>query len=654
VDLGEADGPVGLITYMRTDSTHLSKESVAAVRELIRNDFGDPYVPNSPNIYGSSKRAQEAHEAVRPADATRRPDELSKALRPEQYKLYDLIWRRFVACQMTPAKWDNTAVLVAAGTREGEAVFRATGRRLVFDGYQRVAGTSNGDVLLPELRDGQELACLQIDPRQQFTTPLPRYSEASLVKKMESEGIGRPSTYAAIIQTIQDRDYVELLDKRLHPTARGELVTDKLVEHFPKIMDLKFTSHMENELDKIEESHLDWVHVLAEFYGPFKESLDLAHNTMERAKAEASEYECPKCQRPMVYRLGKNGRFLSCSGYPDCKAAMNIDALGRPVPATVADDPCPECGGEMILRRSRLGPFLGCANYPDCTYTLPSDEEGNPLKKVLPDDIKETCEACGSPMAVKFLRGKAFLGCSDYPKCKTTNPMPAGIYVEKPRPAEAGARCDKCGRPMVIRTGRRGAFLSCSGFPRCRNAMPMDKLDHLRKLEEAGEIPDAPPEINNGSKSSKGARKLPRDNNGKVDIAALGPPPPGFAWTRTGRPVVEDWPEDGHLTCPECGGDAAIKTGRFGAYFGCVKYPKCRFVANMRGEAKKRAEREMPGPSRPKPIPTDVPCQECGEPMVIRSGRAGQFLGCSKYPKCKFSKPLPEGATAESLSVGST
>jgi len=652
VDLGGADGQVGLITYMRTDSTNLSAESITAVRDLIQREYGDKYLPSTPNVFGKAKRAQEAHEAIRPSDAARYPEALRGHLTAEQGKLYGLIWRRFVACQMTPAKWDNTTILIAADTPKGEVVFRSTGRRLAFDGFQRVQGASNGaDVVLPDIEPGCEVAPLDIAPQQQYTSPPPRYSEASLVKKLESEGIGRPSTYAAIIQTVQDRDYVKLVDKRLQPTPRGEMVTEKLVEHFPRIMDLKFTSHMEEELDKIEEAHLDWVQVLNEFYIPFKQSLDKAQTEMQRTRAVPSEYDCPECGKTMVYRIGKNGRFLSCSGYPKCRVAMNIDDDGKPVPEKVSGEPCRECGKPMVLRRSRLGPFLGCTGYPDCDYTLPSDDDGVPLEKVEAENIRETCDACGSAMAVKFSRGKAFLGCTGYPKCKTTKPMPPGVYVEKPKPADAGAGCDKCGRAMVIRTGRRGPFLSCSGFPRCRNAMPIEKLDHLRALAEAGQIPDAPVETNNGKSSRRGAAGVPRDENGKVDIAALGPPPPGFAWTRTGRPVVEIWPEDDHLTCPDCGGDAVVKTGRFGPYFGCTKYPKCSFASNLRGEAKKRAEKEVPGAARPKPIPTDVACEECGEPMVIRKGRSGDFLGCSKYPKCKFSQPLPQGETAESLTA---
>jgi DNA topoisomerase-1 len=653
VDTGEAEGPVALITYMRTDSTNLSKDSVDAARDLIDRQFGKDYLPDKPNVYAKTQRAQEAHEAIRPTDVALDPDSVRKNLTADQYKLYKLIWRRFVACQMAPARWDSTTVYIAADTTQGQALFRASGRRLVFDGFLRVMGTADGnDVILPELAQDQPVAPIQVEPQQQYTSPPARYTEASLIKKLESEGIGRPSTYAAIIQTVQDRGYVDLIDKKLQPTARGEMVTDKLIEHFPDIMDVKFTSYMEDELDKIEEAHLDWVHVLNEFYGPFKQDLDRARVEMQKTKAEPSPYECKECGKPMVYRLGRNGRFLSCSGFPECKGTMNIDADGKPVADVKGEHPCPQCGRDMVMRRSRLGPFLGCSGYPECSVTMPCDDNGVALKKVKPEDIHEHCTECDSPMAVKFARGRAFLGCSAYPKCKATRPIPAGLYVEKPPPEDAGARCDKCGRPMVIRKSRRGPFLSCSGFPRCRNAMPTEKLEHLRELEREGKIPDPPPETNgkNGRNGRARNGNVPKTKDGKVDVAALGPPPDGFAWTRTGRPVVETWPEK-PLKCPDCGGEVAMRSGRYGPYFGCTNYPKCSFVANTRGAAKKRAEKEAPTPPKPKPIPTEIPCEECGAPMLIRTGRTGPFLGCSKYPKCRFSKPLPEGESADTLAT---
>ena len=652
IDLGGQEGTVGLITYMRTDSTNLSRDSIEAVRGLIGQQFGERYLPEKPNFYGSAKGAQEAHEAIRASDVTRTPESVRGRLTAEQSKLYDLIWRRFVACQMPPAEWDSTTVLISAPTAVGEVTFKSAGRRLVFDGFLKVMGVAeDGETVIPEVSAGNKVAPLQIDPQQQYTSPPPRYTEAALVKKMESEGIGRPSTYAAVIQTIQDRGYVELMDRKLHPTARGEIVTQKLVEHFPTIMDVKFTSYMEEELDKIEEAHLDWVHVLREFYEPFKESLDKAQAEMQRARPEPSEYVCKECGKPMVYRLGKNGRFLSCSGYPECKTTMNVDADSNPVAEVVAEAPCAVCGKPMILRKSRRGPFLGCSGYPECTSTLPSDDHGVPLRKVKPEEIHERCSECGSAMSVKFARGRSFLGCTNYPKCKATQPIPAGLFVEKPPPEQAGVGCDKCGRPMVIRKSRRGPFLSCSGFPRCRNAMPMEKLDHLKALAAAGQIPEPPPHSEPQARArGRAARSGAKE---KVDVAVLGPPPKGFAWTRTGRPVVEVWPEE-TLHCPDCGKEAMPRNGRYGPYFGCTGYPKCSFVANLRGEAKKRAEIEFPDSVKPKakPIPTDIPCDECGESMVVRTGRSGPFLGCSKYPKCKSSKPLPDGTTAEALAAG--
>ncbi len=653
VDLGGGDGHVGLITYMRTDSVNLSKESVSSVRDWINDKYGDKYLPEKPNYFAKAKRAQEAHEAIRPTEVWRKPEDLKSKLTRDQHKLYDLIWRRFVACQMTPAQWDSTTVHIGVDTPKGEALFRASGRQLAFDGFLKVMRTaSTDDLLLPLLEEGDQVTPLELDPKQVFTSPPSRYSEASLVKKLEAEGIGRPSTYAAIIQTIQDRSYVELLEKALWPTARGELVTDKLVEHFPRIMDVKFTSYMEDELDKIEDSHLDWVHVLNEFYEPFREALQSAQSEMEQARSQPSEYKCPECGRGMVYRFGKNGRFLACSGYPECTATMNVDREGKPVEDKVVDHMCPDCGKPMTLKKSRRGPFLGCSNYPNCTATLPCDEEGVPLRKVEADEIQERCDACGSQMEVKFSRGRSFLGCTSYPKCKETKPLPAGVYVEKPKPEEAGVRCDKCGRDMVIRRGRRGPFLSCSGFPRCKNAMPLDKLEHLKELEREGKIPEKPKEPAGGGKSTRTKIKVdvPRTKDGKIDYEAMGPAPAGFEWTRTGRPVVENWPED-KLLCPNCGTEMAMKTGRFGPYFGCTAYPKCDFVANLRGPAKKKAEADNPAPPKPKPIPTNLNCEECGEKMVIRTGRTGPFLGCSKYPKCKATQPIPDGESVESLTA---
>jgi DNA topoisomerase-1 len=642
IDIQTGEGNVGLITYMRTDSRNLSAESIHAARNWIDQTFGEKYRPDKPNRYASGKKAQEAHEAIRPTDVTRTPEEMAGHMSAEQLKLYRLIWNRFVACQMVPAEWDATTISITAKTPHGEALFKTSGRVLIFDGFYKVAGvpTSSEDQTLPPLDVGQQVWPLEIRPSQKFTPPPPRFTEASLVKTLEAEGIGRPSTYAAIIKTIQDRGYVDQEDRKFHPTPRGEVVTEKLVAHFPDIMEVSFTSHVEDELDKIEEGSLDWHEVLHEFYDTFKASLARAHDEMERVRAEPSEYVCEECSKPMVYRMGKHGRFLSCTGYPDCRVAKNVDTDGKPIDPIKVEETCELCGRDMVFRKSRMGPFLGCSGYPECSNTKPCTEDGVALKKVRAEDVKEPCPDCGAMMEVKFARGRSFLGCSNYPKCKATAQLPDGVYVEKPKPEAAGVRCDKCGRAMVIRKSRRGPFLSCSGFPKCRNAMPVDKLDDMKKLEAEGKIPDVPPEPVNGAKTNGKARAR---NLTKEDITALGPPPEGFAWTRTGRPVVETWP-DGPLKCFDCGGEMVIRTGRFGPFFGCTNR-KCGAVANLRGDAKKRAEADAPAAA--KPIETDIVCPDCGEKMLLRLGRTGRFLGCSGYPKCKATKEAPPGLLRE-------
>lgn len=446
IDLKGMGGPTGLITYMRTDSTHLSGEALNMARSFIERSFGAKYLPEKPNFYASSnKAAQEAHEAIRPTDAALTPDKIKHFLNEEQFKLYRMVWERFVACQMVNAEWDSTTVLIAAG-REGTgtraqgpeksegslgpaplALFKSTGRSLVFDGYLKVSGVPNAgdEALLPPLKEAQPLAPLHIDPTQHFTSPPPRFNEASLQKKLEEEGIGRPSTYAAIISTIQDRGYVSQLsqrDRRLYATDLGKVVTDKLVEAFPTIMDVAYTREMEGELDKIEEEHHDWVKMLRDFYGPFKQHLDTAHGTMVHAKAETeeSEYTCPDCKAPMVYRFGKSGRFLSCGRYPDCKYAVRIDREGKPQPPELSDIACPLCKGPMSRRVGKFGPFLGCQNYPACKGIVKLDAKKGVVvaPKVPPLLTDLVCAKCGSPLNLRRSARGPWLSCSAFPKCR--------------------------------------------------------------------------------------------------------------------------------------------------------------------------------------------------------------------------------------------
>jgi len=445
IDLGSM-GSLGLITYMRTDSTHVSPEAVKEARSYISRRLGGEYLPEKPNIYASKKNAQQAHEAIRPTDVDLTPADIKTFLNDEQFKLYDLVWRRFVASAMKPAQWDVTNLQIAAETSLGRCVYKASGRVLVFDGYTAIWQTGSNGQQLPPVNTGQNLAAVDIKSEQHFTKPPARYTEASLVKALEKEGIGRPSTYASIISTIQERGYVESArggDKRFFATDVGEIVTDKLDEYFPKIMDIAFTRYMEEQLDKIEEQHLDWLGVLRDFYGPFKESLEIALAEMKHAKAETtpSEYHCPDCGKALVYRFGKNGKFLSCSAYPDCKFACPCDKEGKMIEQKISEHKCPVCGKPMIEKNGRFGAFLGCSDYPNCKTTLKVDKDGN-------------------------------------------------VLAPKPPPEPTGIKCYKCkDGQLVIRQGKKGPFMGCAKFPKCRTIVSIKQLEHLKELQAAGKWP---------------------------------------------------------------------------------------------------------------------------------------------------------------------
>jgi DNA topoisomerase-1 len=429
---------IGLITYMRTDSTHLAEEAIDLAREYLRQTLGERYVPDVPSRYGAGRRAQEAHEAIRPTDIRRHPDDLVGALSEEQSRLYRLIWVRFVACQMTPAQWNATTVTLTRSDRATGASFRATGRMLVFDGFYRIAGVpSDGDEqLLPDLVEGRLVAPFSLEPEQLFTAAPPRYTEASLVKELEKEGIGRPSTYAQIIQVIQDRNYAEQIDRRFHATDMGEVVTDKLVEAFPQLMDVGYTRRMEDDLDRIEEQHTDWVTMLRNFYRPFSKALQQAHETMTHARAERQDapYKCPRCGRQTWYRFGRNGRFLSCSGYPECDYSAPIDRQGRPLLPERVNIACPADGSPMELRTGRYGRFLASVNYPQVDYVINIDARGR----------------------IKY-------------------PSPPPMVTDLPCPA--------CGAPLNLRRGKRGPWLGCSKFPRCRGRLAWTRLDEARRQD---------------------------------------------------------------------------------------------------------------------------------------------------------------------------
>ncbi len=444
IDLGSM-GFLGLITYMRTDSTHLSPEAIKEARNYIGRNIGSDYLPDNANIYASKRSAQQAHEAIRPTDVDLTPADIKPFLSSDQLKVYELVWRRFVASQMSPARWDVTNLGILAETSIGPCRYRATGRVLVFDGFTKIWPTSSDQQQLPAMKAGQRLSAVDIKAEQHFTKPPARYTEASLVKALEKEGIGRPSTYAAIISTIQERRYVEQNEKKFFATDLGEVVTDKLNEYFPRIMDIAFTRYMEERLDKIEEQHLDWLVVLKEFYGPFKQNLETASREMKHAKTEvtSSEYKCPKCGQMLVYRFGKNGRFLSCSTYPRCEFACPCDKEGKMVEAKVSEHKCRVCGKPMLYRTGRFGPFLGCSDYPNCKTILNLDRDGN-------------------------------------------------ILPPKPAPAPTGIKCHKCKEGnLVIRQSRKGPFLGCNRFPKCRTIVSYKHLENLKQLQSEGKWPPA-------------------------------------------------------------------------------------------------------------------------------------------------------------------
>jgi DNA topoisomerase-1 len=437
----------GLITYMRTDSTRVAKEAQDEARALISRDYGPNYVPKEPKIYKAKKAAQDAHESIRPTYFDNKPSDIAGSLNTDQLKLYTLIWNRFLASQMESAVLDQTSVDITAG----DHVFRANGSVIKFDGFIAVymEGRDEEDEeekegILPEMNEQQKLRLLSINPNQHFTQPPPRFTEASLVKELEQDGIGRPSTYSPIIGTVQDRGYVEKEGKTLKPTELGVTVNEQLVKHFPVIMDIEFTAHMEDNLDKILEGSLDWVEVLKEFYDPFEKTLKEAETGMEKIKKEImTEEKCEKCGKLMMIRSGRFGDFMACSGYPQCK---NTKPLPGSKEAEKVEEVCEKCGKPMVFKRSRFGSFLACSGYPDCKNIKPI------LK---PTGIK--CPLCGGDIVErKSKRGKIFFSCSNYPKCKFALwnkpllekcPKCSGILVEKRTKSEAKKMCvnEACG-----------------------------------------------------------------------------------------------------------------------------------------------------------------------------------------------------------------
>ncbi|MCB2227143.1 MAG: type I DNA topoisomerase [Desulfarculaceae bacterium] len=461
------EGAVGLITYMRTDSTRLAQPAMAEARDLIGQRYGADYLPAKPNVYKSRSGAQDAHEAVRPTSAARTPEAMAKYLSGDELKLYRLIWQRFIASQMAPALFDRTQAKISAGAGE----LRANGQIKTFPGFTAVyeEGKDNGEEpeqegTLPPLDQGQELKLEGLDPKQHFTQPPPRFSEASLVKELEEKGIGRPSTYSSIISTLVDRKYVKKLKRQLAPAEMGNVVSDLLVESFPQIMEVDFTAQLEQSLDQVEEGKRDWRKLLDEFYGPFAKALEEAKTGMRQVKGKGlvTDVDCPTCGKKMAIRLGKHGEFLACSGYPECKTTFDFtrDDNGKIVPEEPPEDPgvtCEKCGAPMAVKKGRYGPFLACTAYPKCKHVLPLDEDGKAMEKPPVEPLDEKCPKCGGQLVIKPTRsGGRFISCDNYPKCRFSKGLPVGVD------------CPKCGHEIVEKRSRRGKnFYGCDNYPKC-------------------------------------------------------------------------------------------------------------------------------------------------------------------------------------------
>ena len=451
VELG-AEGQVALISYMRTDSTRLSDDSLLAARAFVESTWGERYVPPSPIHYKSKKGAQDAHEAIRPTSTDYPPDKVKQYLGDDQFRLYSLIWKRYIACQMNSALFDSTTVDIGAAGKEREYQFRATGSILKFDGYMAVyKETRDEDTTededenhpLPPLADGDPLTLeTPLAGVQHFTQPPPRYTEASLIRELEEKGIGRPSTYASIISTILDKEYAERDKGRFRPTELGTIVTDLLVENFPHILSAQFTAQMEDELDSIEDGQVDWEAMLGTFYSAFKEALDKAKVDMRDVKRQElpTDVACEKCGATMVIKFGKNGTFLGCSAYPECKNTKEYtrdDAGAVQVKeAETTDQICEKCQRPMVVKNGKFGRFLACSGYPECRHTMP-----------IPVGVLCPREGCDGYLTEKLSKkGKTFYSCSTFPKCDYAT-------WNRPIPDE---RCPQCDFPFLGERKFRG------------------------------------------------------------------------------------------------------------------------------------------------------------------------------------------------------
>lgn len=471
IDLGPGE-PVGLITYMRTDSTRIADEAAQEALNLIREQFGQPYSLPKPRFFKNKNKAQDAHEAIRPTSVYHTPEKLKRYLSKDQLTLYTMIWQRFMASQMAQALIDQKTLSLTAA----DYTFTASGSSVKFPGFLAVYQSADDEAEsnkksqpLPELKEKSPLELLGIDPKQHFTQPPPRFSEASLVKELEENGIGRPSTYAAILSTIRDKGYVDLLNRYFRPTELGFIVNDLLIDNFPEILDVEFTARLEGDLDRVEQAEVEALTILNRFYGPFSQKLEEAGENMLSVKGVGmpTDLTCPLCKKnPLRIKMGKNGHFLACSGYPECTYSSDYERDEKGVIAPVApvqseptDKVCDKCGKPMVVKRGRYGDFLACSGYPECKHT--QSLNGGPNAK--PIGVKCPVKGCDGEIVEKSSkRGKIFYGCNRYPKCDFAS-------WDRPVPIP----CPVCGNPyMVEKTTKRDGTLHVCPNRECRHRQP--------------------------------------------------------------------------------------------------------------------------------------------------------------------------------------
>lgn len=514
------DGSHGLITYMRTDSTRISPDFQKQTLSFIEEKWGRDYRPSTPNAYKSKGDAQDAHEAIRPTSMKYSPDEIKTFLNADQYSLYKLIWDRYVSSQMASALYDTMTVISTAGRYS----FKSNGSSLRFDGFLALyvedkdveenaeKSDDEKDLLLPQLRTNESLNLLNLDPKQRFTKPPSKFTEATIIKELESQGVGRPSTYATIISTLKNRGYVNVIKTRFQATDLGFSVVDTLVENFPEVMDVQFTAQMESNLDKVGVGKADWVEVLHDFYSPFSSALEHARKTVTPVRKEEvlSDELCPTCGKQMVIKEGKFGKFLGCSGYPDCKTILPFveekDKTGIL---------CDKCGKDMIVKEIKNGrkkeKFLSCSGYPVCKNTKALDKKGKVVEKPKAETTDKVCPKCSKPMVLREGKNGKFYACTGYPDCKHTEQHIG--EQDKTIP------CEKCNKPMTLRKGTYGHFYGCTGYPTCKHIVNADSKGNIVKKE------------------------VPKD---------------------TGK------------TCPKCGKPLAKRKGPKSEFYGCTGYPDCK------------------------------------------------------------------------------